>query len=477
MLNLDIPTYESIMASPYCNGKEVIYYLFNVSVEKCTYNEICNVASFCIEHSLPYDLFLDWYLGRENPDYKFIKEAEEIWNGIIALSYPAPNSDYLQRLYFEKCSVSDEEMIRIKSDDDWIDSFDFAFPDECDLRDNSIVESIMLPPKCYRLTDFFNNPTLPPDELIGGILRKGHKMLISGPSKAGKSFLLMELAVSIAEGIEWLGFRCTQGKVLYINLEIDEASANNRFMAIYNALGIDDPLSDNIIVWHLRGLAKPLNVLVEEIVGVTLQCEVSCIIIDPIYKVITGDENSATDMTEFCNCFDMIVSQTHSSIVYAHHHSKGVQGAKKSMDRASGSGVFARDPDAVLDMCPLVVDKIPPDFEGATAFRIETNLREFKDIDPVNIWYKYPIHIIDYRGTLKDMLAEGGRKPNSDSKLSIDEKEKILEIAYNACREKSELVKVSDMAKAAKISERTVRNYIKETEKFSNVRGFISMKS
>ena len=143
------------------------------------------------------------------------------------------------------------------------------------------------------------------------------------------------------------------------------------------------------------------------------------------------------------------------------------------MDRASGSGVFARDPDAVLDMCPLVVDEIPPDFKGATAFRIETNLREFKDIDPVNIWYKYPIHIIDSRGTLRDMPAEGGRKLNLDSKLSIDEKEKTLESAYNACRENSELVKVSDMAKAAKISERTVRNYIKETEKFSNVRGFV----
>lgn len=477
MLNLDIPTYESIMASPYCNGKEVMYYLFNVSVEKCTYDEICNVASFCIEHSLPYDLFLDWYLGRENPDYKFIKEAEEIWNGIIALSYPAPNSDYLQRLYFEKCSVYGEEMIRIKSDDDWIDSFDFAFPDESGLRDNCIVETIMFPPKCYRLTDFINNPTLPPDELIAGILRKGHKMLISGPSKAGKSFLLMELAVSIAEGIEWIGFQCTQGKVLYINLEIDEASANNRFMAIYDALGIENPTSDNIIVWHLRGLAKPLNMIVEEIVSVALQCEVSCIIIDPIYKVITGDENSATDMTAFCNCFDMIVSQTHSSIIYAHHHSKGVQGAKKSMDRASGSGVFARDPDAVLDMCPLVIDEVPPDFEGATAFRIESNLREFKDIDPVNIWYKYPIHVLDSMGILTDMPAEGGRRLNADVKLTKLDKEKILEMAYNACRGQTALVKVADMAKAAKTSERTIRNYIKETDMYINTRGFISIKS
>ena len=39
--------------------------------------------------------------------------------------------------------------------------------------------------------------------------------------------------------------------------------------------------------------------------------------------------------------------------VYCHHHSKGAQGMKKAMDRASGSGVFARDPDAQLDIIEL----------------------------------------------------------------------------------------------------------------------------
>ena len=62
-----------------------------------------------------------------------------------------------------------------------------------------------------------------PEELIGGILRRGHKMLISGSSKAGKSFLLMELCVAIAEGREWLSFNCRKGRVLYVNLEIDPA--------------------------------------------------------------------------------------------------------------------------------------------------------------------------------------------------------------------------------------------------------------
>ena len=68
------------------------------------------------------------------------------------------------------------------------------------------------------------------------------------------------------------------------------------------------------------------------------------VIIDPIYKVITGDENSADQMAHFCNQFDKICTELGCAVIYCHHHSKGNQGFKKSMDRASGSGVFARDP-------------------------------------------------------------------------------------------------------------------------------------
>ena len=68
--------------------------------------------------------------------------------------------------------------------------------------------------------------------LIDGILRKGHKMLISGPSKAGKSFLQIELCIAIAEGKKWLQWNCAQGRVMYVNLELDRASCLHRFKAV-----------------------------------------------------------------------------------------------------------------------------------------------------------------------------------------------------------------------------------------------------
>lgn len=87
------------------------------------------------------------------------------------------------------------------------------------------------------VADVWNDlPELAPP-LIDGVLRQGHKMLVAGPSKAGKSFALIELCCAIAEGREWLGFKCTQGKIMYVNLELDRASCLHRFKDVYTTLG------------------------------------------------------------------------------------------------------------------------------------------------------------------------------------------------------------------------------------------------
>ena len=195
-------------------------------------------------------------------------------------------------------------------------------------------------------------PPLAP-ELIKGILREGHKMLIVGPSKAGKSFDLIEMAIAIAEGGKWHGWQCTQGRVLYVNLELDRASCMHRFRDVYTAARIPPKNLSNIDIWNLRGRSVPMDKLAPKLIRRAKDRHYKAVIIDPIYKVITGDENSADQMAKFCNQFDKVCTELGASVIYCHHHSKGSQGQKKSMDRASGSGVFARDPDALLDMIEL----------------------------------------------------------------------------------------------------------------------------
>lgn len=194
------------------------------------------------------------------------------------------------------------------------------------------------------------------------------------------------------------------------------------------------------------------------------------VIIDPIYKVITGDENSADQMAHFCNQFDKVCTELGCAVIYCHHHSKGAQGGKRSMDRASGSGVFARDPDALLDLSELDIsdslckqqedetvcricenwmrrfyrntdelcsqddlvtpskmleithkhlhpnsyklmmadiDKAKLAVRNRTAWRIEGTLREFPKFAPLNMWFDYPVHREDNVGVLKDCAVDG----------------------------------------------------------------------
>ena len=322
-------------------------------------------------------------------------------------------------------------------------------------------------PDMVSLDTFKDNPPELPEELITGILRRGHKMLISGSSKAGKSFLLMELCIAIAEGKSWLGFQCKKGRVLYVNLEIDPASAINRFLKIYEALRLPIKNADSIVIWNLRGHAVPLDQLVPKLIRRVRDQLFDAIIIDPIYKVITGDENNASEMGAFCNQFDKICTETGCSTIYCHHHSKGAQGMKKAMDRASGSGVFARDPDAQLDMIQLELsDDIANNVRDGseTAWRLESSLREFPNIKPVNFWFEYPIHKVDDKGTLGAMPAQGtpqaGRLNNPKSKTPEDAAEEFR-TAFAAVNVDGK-VTVRDMAGYMNVIDKTVYARLKK---------------
>lgn len=322
-------------------------------------------------------------------------------------------------------------------------------------------------PDIVSLDMYADNPPALSPPLIDGILRRAHKLLLAGPSKAGKSFLAMELGVAIAEGIPWLGYNCTQGKVLYVNLEIDEPSCINRFDKIYKALGITQPVRKNLDVWNLRGHAIPLDQLAPKLINRVKGQHYDAIIIDPIYKIITGDENNASEMGKFCNLFDKICTETGCSVIYCHHHSKGAQGSKRAMDRASGSGVFARDPDGQLDFIEThqndeIRAKSP--YPNATSWRMESSLREFPNIDPVDIWFAYPIHIVDTTGLLADAHPDGSTQSNlskSSKRTAPANRRENLDNAYNKCATNPP-VTVRTLAQAMDMSEKTVYRYIDE---------------
>ncbi len=337
-------------------------------------------------------------------------------------------------------------------------------------------------PPLENLADLLNHQPELPEELIHGILRCGHKMLIAGPSKAGKSFLLMELAIAISEGREWLGFPCKKGRVLYVNLEIDRASCIHRFAEIYKAMHLQHPCAENLVLWNLRGKAVPLDKLVPQLVRRVQNQHFDAIILDPIYKVITGDENSASDMAFFCNQFDKICAETGCAAIYCHHHSKGDQGQKNARDRASGSGVFARDPDAQLDVIELQLEgdtKYEAVAFGRTAWRLESNLREFKNIEPVDFWFNYPMHYLDQSENLSAAPVKGSaeaKRAEAGKNLNREQRADSIRMAYVICSiDPDTPVTIQAMAEYLGLSDRAVRDRVKELpNEFKNDRGTVT---
>lgn len=288
-------------------------------------------------------------------------------------------------------------------------------------------------PDIENLRDMWNNmPPLKP-ELIEGILRQGHKMIISSTSKAGKTFILMELAAKIAEGHKWLGHKCKRGKVLYINMEIDRASCFRRFYDIYNAMGLNfDNHIENIDIWNLRGQGKTMSELAPIIINRMMNREYLAVMIDPLYKVLEGDENSNGDVAKMVAHFDRIAEETGAAVIYAHHFAKGIAAGKSIIDRASGAGTFARDPDAILTMTQIDWSPEIDREEGWTAWRVESTLREFKAIKPVNVFFAWPIHIVDADGRLADCKLLT-KENNQMSSLERDEQRQEIDSLVEQC--------------------------------------------
>lgn len=283
-------------------------------------------------------------------------------------------------------------------------------------------------------------------------------------------------------------------------LEKAESSCH-RFKDVYESMGFVPDNLQNIDIWNLRGKSVPMDKLAPKLIRRAAKKNYVAIIIDPIYKVITGDENSADQMANFCNQFDKVCTELGCAVIYCHHHSKGNQGGKKSMDRASGSGVFARDPDALLDLieleptealmkqeenkavcgtckayldahykwqddlsqddllsstqmlgyCEAHLDKwqkialdkqitaAKAEVQARTAWRIEGTLREFPKFDPVNMWFDYPVHRIDQVGSLKDLQLEDDKPAWQKKQKSPEERKKDKEDSLRLAFEANDL--------------------------------------
>jgi hypothetical protein len=234
------------------------------------------------------------------------------------------------------------------------------------------------------ITDF--DPADCPLEVITGVLYQGTKGSLNGASKTNKTWALTDLAVSVATGTPWWGLETNQGRVLYINFEIRDYFFVRRVIAVCQAKGVQLK-KGQLDYFGLRGKAGDWSSLMSQLEGRLTGGGYALIIIDPIYKGLGGrDENKAGDVANLLNEVESLCVKSDAAVFYGHHFAKGNQKFKNVEDRASGSGVWARDPDTILTLTRL---------QESDCYVVDTVLRDFPQLPQFGVRWEYPLMIPD----------------------------------------------------------------------------------
>ena len=140
---------------------------------------------------------------------------------------------------------------------------------------------------------------------------------------------------------------------MLVNLEITPEHFHRRLVNMMLALGVlPDDIGDRLLVLNGRGH----EILLGQIERMVHERAVELLILDPVYKLLPGDESDQTGVKALLKQIDRICTRTGAATFYAHHAGKGEAGDRQTIDRASGSGVLARDYDAQISLVSHVED-------------------------------------------------------------------------------------------------------------------------
>ena len=247
-----------------------------------------------------------------------------------------------------------------------------------------------------------------PPELIEGVLHQELKAVVGGSSKAAKTWTLLDIAMAVATGGQWLGHQCLEGKVLFVNFEIPRAFMRKRLQAIRDKRRVRS--LTNLDVWTLRGHAAELKTLVEQLTTAARAGGYVLIIIDPIYKCYGGaDENKASDIAALCNELERIAVASGAAILYAAHYSKGNQSGKETLDRISGSGVFTRDADTIISFTK---------HSEQNCYTVEMVLRNLPQNEPFVVEWVYPA--MELRADLDPAALKEAKPKNKAAEVTAE---------------------------------------------------------
>jgi len=250
-----------------------------------------------------------------------------------------------------------------------------------------------------------NYPELRPI-IIDGLMRETETCNIIAGSKVGKTFLGIDMALSVATGRPWLDrFTVAPGKVLYIDCELHRNTFAKRIRDVAQARGISRvEYAQAMDILSLRGQLRDIFEL-RSFFATIPAGKYRLIVLDALYRLIPKgiDENSNADMTQVYNAIDSYGEATNAGFVVVHHASKGGQGEKNVTDIGAGAGAISRAADNHLT---LIAHEAEDD-----AVVVQGKARSFPPIKPFSLRWDFPTWTIadDLAPTVKG--SRGRKEP------------------------------------------------------------------
>jgi hypothetical protein len=256
-----------------------------------------------------------------------------------------------------------------------------------------------------------NAPLNPP--VIRGLLREGETMNVIAPPKVGKSWLVTALAIAIASGLDWLGFRVEQGRVLHIDNELHTNTSAYRYRVISDAMKVAHALySDNIDLVSLRGQLRDLYAL-GQLFATIEPGRYKLIIIDAFYRTLPRDtdENDNGAIAGLYNLIDFYAARLGCAFVLIHHASKGNQAGKAVTDVGAGAGSQSRAADTHL---------VLRSHEEEGLIVLESAVRSWPPVTPLALRWQWPLFIPVDQVDTSALLGAAKPKPAKANDVPLE---------------------------------------------------------
>lgn len=161
--------------------------------------------------------------------------------------------------------------------------------------------------------------------------------LIYGESGSGKSFLVIDMMVAIAQGFSWRGHEVEQGRVVYIAAE-GASGIKKRFSALQVAEEVDLATLDVLILEQAPNLLRDDDISLAEVIEAAGGA--SLIVVDTLAQTTPGaNENSSEDIGLALNRCKRLHEATGAMVILIHHSGKdaargarGWSGIKGALD-------------------------------------------------------------------------------------------------------------------------------------------------